>query len=66
MSVVPIRGADLDAAEVAWFAPLCPPDAPPLGVPVRPLPNRRENTTPTPCTAAHPGGWKTPGPPPKP
>ena len=33
MSVVPIRSADLDAAEVSWFAALCSDDYRYLGVP---------------------------------
>jgi alkanesulfonate monooxygenase len=33
MTVVPIRGADLDGAEVSWFAPLCSDDYRHLGVP---------------------------------
>ncbi len=32
-TVVPIRGADLDGAEVSWFAPLCSDDYRFLGVP---------------------------------
>jgi alkanesulfonate monooxygenase len=33
MSIVPIRGADIDGAEVSWFAPLCSDDYRHLGVP---------------------------------
>ena len=33
MSVVPVKSADLDAAEVAWFAPICSDDYRYLGVP---------------------------------
>jgi alkanesulfonate monooxygenase len=33
MSVVPVKSADLDAAEVAWFAPICSDDYRFLGVP---------------------------------
>ncbi len=33
MSIVPVRGADIDGAEVAWFAPLCSDDFRHLGVP---------------------------------
>ena len=33
MSIVPIRGADIDGAEVSWFAPLCSDDFRHLGVP---------------------------------
>lgn len=45
MSVVPIRGADLDAAEVAWFAPLCSDDYRYLGVPDGSLRSSWENTS---------------------
>ena len=45
MSVVPIRGADLDAAEVAWFAPLCSDDYRHLGVPDGSLRSSWENTS---------------------
>lgn len=33
MSIVPVRGADIQGAEVAWFAPLCSDDFRYLGVP---------------------------------
>ena len=33
MTVVPVRSADLDAAEVSWFAALCSDDYEYLGVP---------------------------------
>jgi alkanesulfonate monooxygenase len=33
MSVVPVKGADIEGAEVAWFAPLCSDDFRVLGVP---------------------------------
>ena len=33
MTVVPVRSADLDAAEVSWFAPICSDDYRYLGVP---------------------------------
>ncbi|MDH4377586.1 MAG: LLM class flavin-dependent oxidoreductase [Ramlibacter sp.] len=33
MSIVPVRGADIEGAEVAWFAPLCSDDFRYLGVP---------------------------------
>ncbi len=33
MSIVPVRGADIDGAEVSWFAPLCSDDYRHLGVP---------------------------------
>jgi alkanesulfonate monooxygenase len=33
MSIVPVRGADFEGAEVSWFAPLCSDDFQFLGVP---------------------------------
>jgi alkanesulfonate monooxygenase len=33
MTVVPVTSADLDAAEVSWFAALCSDDYEYLGVP---------------------------------
>lgn len=33
MSIVPVKGADIQGAEVAWFAPLCSDDFRLLGVP---------------------------------
>ncbi len=33
MSIVPVRGADIEGAEIAWFAPLCSDDFRHLGVP---------------------------------
>ncbi|MBA3324414.1 MAG: LLM class flavin-dependent oxidoreductase [Rhodobacteraceae bacterium] len=45
MSVVPIRSEDLDAAEVAWFAPLCSDDFRHLGVPEGDLRSSWENTS---------------------
>jgi alkanesulfonate monooxygenase len=33
MSIVPVKGADIAGAEVAWFAPLCSDDFQHLGVP---------------------------------
>ena len=44
MSVVPIRGADLSGAEVAWFAPLCSDDFRYLGVPEGELRSSFANT----------------------
>ena len=34
MSIVPVRGEDIQGAEVAWFAPLCSDDFRHLGIPV--------------------------------
>jgi alkanesulfonate monooxygenase len=45
MSVVPIRGADIDGAEVAWFAPLCSDDFRHLGVPEGDLRSSWANTS---------------------
>ncbi len=45
MTVVPIRSADLDAAEIAWFAPLCSDDYRHLGVPDGDLRSSWENTS---------------------
>ncbi len=45
MSVVPIRGADVDGAEVAWFAPLCSDDFRHLGVPEGDLRSSWANTS---------------------
>lgn len=33
MSIVPVKSADMDAAEIAWFAPICSDDYRYLGVP---------------------------------
>ena len=44
MSVVPIKSQDHDAAEVAWFAPLCSDDYRHLGVPDGDLRSSWENT----------------------
>ena len=44
MSIVPIRGADIDGAEVSWFAPLCSDDFQYLGVPDGRLRSIYENT----------------------
>ncbi len=45
MSIVPIRGADFDGAEVSWFAPLCSDDFHYLGVPDGSLRSSFENTS---------------------
>lgn len=45
MSVVPIQSPDLDASEVAWFAPLCSDDYRFLGVPDSELRSNWENTS---------------------
>lgn len=45
MSVVPVRSQDCDAAEVAWFAPLCSDDYQYLGVPEGELRSSWENTS---------------------
>lgn len=45
MTVVPIRSEGLDAAEVAWFAPLCSDDFRYLGVPDGELRSSWENTS---------------------
>lgn len=45
MSIVPIKGADIQAAEVAWFAPLCSDDFRHLGVPDPDLRSSWENTS---------------------
>jgi len=42
--IVPVKSADLDAAEVAWFAPLCSDDYRHLGVPDGDLRSSWENT----------------------
>ncbi|MEM7046887.1 MAG: LLM class flavin-dependent oxidoreductase [Pseudomonadota bacterium] len=44
MSIVPIKSADLKAAEVAWFAPLCSDDFRYLGVPDGALRSNWDNT----------------------
>jgi alkanesulfonate monooxygenase len=43
-AIVPIRGADIDGAEVAWFAPLCSDDYRHLGVPEGDLRSSFANT----------------------
>ena len=45
MSVVPIQSADLDASEVAWFAPLCSDDFQFLGFPERAYRSSWDNTS---------------------
>lgn len=45
MSVVPVRSADLSAAEISWFAPLCSDDYRHLGVPTGDLRSSWENTS---------------------
>ncbi|MBX2880481.1 MAG: LLM class flavin-dependent oxidoreductase [Granulosicoccus sp.] len=45
MSIVPIKSAELNAAEVAWFAPLCSDDYQYLGVPEGRLRSSWENTS---------------------
>jgi alkanesulfonate monooxygenase len=45
MAIVPIRSEGLDAAEVAWFAPLCSDDFRHLGVPEGDLRSSFENTS---------------------
>lgn len=44
-SVVPVKSADLDAAEVSWFAPLCSDDYRYLGVPDGNLRSSWDNTS---------------------
>ncbi len=45
MSLVPIRGADIEGAEVAWFAPLCSDDYRFLGFPEGDLRSNWANTS---------------------
>jgi alkanesulfonate monooxygenase len=45
MSIVPVRGADFEGAEVSWFAPLCSDDFRFLGVPDGSLRSNFENTS---------------------
>jgi len=45
MSIVPIKGADVPGAEVAWFAPLCSDDFRHLGVPEGDLRSSWANTS---------------------
>jgi len=42
--IVPVKSADLQAGEVAWFAPLCSDDYRYLGVPDGDLRSSWENT----------------------
>ena len=44
-TIVPVKSQDLDAAEVAWFAPLCSDDYRYLGVPDGALRSSWENTS---------------------
>jgi alkanesulfonate monooxygenase len=44
-AVVPVKSADLNAAEVSWFAPLCSDDYRHLGVPEGDLRSSWENTS---------------------
>lgn len=45
MSIVPIKGADVEGAEIAWFAPLCSDDFRHLGVPEGDLRSSWANTS---------------------
>jgi alkanesulfonate monooxygenase len=45
MAVVPVKSEDQNAAEVAWFAPLCSDDFRHLGVPESDLRSSFENTS---------------------
>ena len=45
MSIVPVKGADVQGAEVAWFAPLCSDDFRYLGVPDGELRSSWANTS---------------------
>ena len=45
MSIVPIKGADVQGAEIAWFAPLCSDDFRHLGVPEGDLRSSWANTS---------------------
>ena len=45
MSIVPVRGEDIQGAEVAWFAPLCSDDFRHLGVPEGDLRSNWANTS---------------------
>ncbi|MFM2074402.1 MAG: hypothetical protein RJB34_707 [Pseudomonadota bacterium] len=45
MSIVPVKGADISGAEVAWFAPLCSDDFRHLGVPEGDLRSSWTNTS---------------------
>jgi alkanesulfonate monooxygenase len=45
MSIVPVKGADIQGAEVSWFAPLCSDDFRHLGVPEGDLRSNWANTS---------------------
>ena len=45
MTVVPVKSADLDASEIAWFAPICSDDYRHLGVPEGDLRSSWEHTS---------------------
>jgi sulfoquinovose monooxygenase len=45
MTVVPVNSADLDAAEISWFAPICSDDYRHLGVPEGDLRSSWEHTS---------------------
>ena len=45
MSIVPVKGADVQGAEVAWFAPLCSDDFQHFGVPNGDLRSSWANTS---------------------
>jgi len=45
MAIVPVKGADLTGAEIAWFAPLCSDDFRYLGVPDGALRSSWDNTS---------------------
>jgi len=45
MSIVPVRSANIDSAEVSWFAPLCSDDYEYLGVPDGDLRSSWQNTS---------------------
>ncbi len=45
MTIVPVKSADIDAAEVAWFAPICSDDYRHMGVPEGDLRSNFENTS---------------------
>lgn len=45
MTIVPVKSADLDQAEVSWFAPICSDDYRHLGVPEGDLRSSFENTS---------------------
>lgn len=45
MSIVPVKGQDIQGAEVAWFAPLCSDDFRHLGVPDGDLRSSWANTS---------------------